>query len=118
MWWPAHPPWLGAFYLLACSLIGTDEAASTDLVSKRRYKYCNLAQKFYKVSMQILSTNLEKIEGIADADFVCKECQVKPAEIFQVNGEYCLECWQDITHTNPQPAKSRQTYSPAKKLGT
>jgi hypothetical protein len=51
--------------------------------------------------MQILSKSPEKIEGIADGDFLCKECQVKPAEIFQVNGEYCLECWQDITHTNP-----------------
>jgi hypothetical protein len=51
--------------------------------------------------MQILSKTVEKIKGIADADSVCVQCQVKPAEIFQVNGEYCLECWQDITHTNP-----------------
>jgi hypothetical protein len=51
--------------------------------------------------MQILSKSAEKIEGIADADFVCMKCQVKLAEIFQVNGEYCLECWQEITHTNP-----------------
>jgi hypothetical protein len=51
--------------------------------------------------MQVLNKTVEKIEGIADGDSACVECQVKPAEIFQINGEYCLECWQDITHTNP-----------------
>ena len=51
--------------------------------------------------MQILATMVEKKEGIAGTDpTVCVHCKAKPAEIFQVNGEYCLECWQTITHTN------------------
>lgn len=51
--------------------------------------------------MQILSKRTEKKEGIAEADaHVCDQCKSRPAEIFQVNGEYCLECWQTITHTN------------------
>ena len=49
--------------------------------------------------MQILTTETEKREEIA-GDEVCNYCKSKPAEIFQVNGEYCLECWQTITHTN------------------
>jgi hypothetical protein len=60
-----------------------------------------LAYKFYKVTMEILSKTVSNTKGIADADSICMECQAKPAEIFQVNGEFCLECWQDITHTNP-----------------
>lgn len=51
--------------------------------------------------MQILATETEKKEGIAGGDaIVCNQCKVRPAEIFQINGEYCLECWQTITHTN------------------
>jgi hypothetical protein len=52
--------------------------------------------------MQILNKAVKKIKGIADTEsYQCIECQVNPAEIFQINGEYCLECWQEITHTNP-----------------
>ncbi len=51
--------------------------------------------------MQILSDRTTKKEGIANVDtFVCDHCEVKAAEIFQINGEYCLDCWQAITHTN------------------
>lgn len=51
--------------------------------------------------MQILTAEVEKREGIAGGDAVmCVNCKVKQAEIFQVNGEYCLDCWQTITHTN------------------
>jgi hypothetical protein len=51
--------------------------------------------------MQVLATETEKKEEIADADAqVCDQCKSRPAEIFQVNGEFCLECWQAITHTN------------------
>lgn len=51
--------------------------------------------------MQILAIETEKKEGIADSDVqVCNHCKSRPAEIFQINGEYCLECWQTITHTN------------------
>lgn len=51
--------------------------------------------------MQILATEAEKKGGIAEADAqVCNQCKSRPAEIFQINGDYCLECWQTITHTN------------------
>jgi hypothetical protein len=50
--------------------------------------------------MQILTAEVEKKEEIAGAEIACVHCKVKPAEIFQVNGEYCLDCWQTITHTN------------------
>jgi hypothetical protein len=26
---------------------------------------------------------------------VCQSCKDKPAEIFQEDGDYCLECWQE-----------------------
>jgi hypothetical protein len=29
----------------------------------------------------------------------CDNCKSNAAEIFQVNGDYCLNCWQEITHT-------------------
>jgi hypothetical protein len=50
--------------------------------------------------MQILTSEVAKKEEIADASHACVHCKVKPAEIFQINGEYCLDCWQVITHTN------------------
>jgi hypothetical protein len=52
--------------------------------------------------MQILNKKLEKPKEITEGEsFRCVECLLRPAEIFQINGEYCLECWQEITHTNP-----------------
>ena len=30
----------------------------------------------------------------------CNNCKSKIAEIFQYNGDYCVECWQDYTHPN------------------
>jgi hypothetical protein len=57
--------------------------------------------KFLYVHMEILSRRKEKKEEIAEADAsVCIQCRSRPAEIFQVTGDYCLECWQTITHTN------------------
>jgi len=51
--------------------------------------------------MQFLAQQTENTEGISDSDArVCNHCKSRPAEIFQINGEYCLECWQNITHTN------------------
>ena len=50
--------------------------------------------------MQIFTIEREKKEGIADDVQLCIHCKSKPAEIFQVNGEFCLDCWQTITHTN------------------
>jgi len=51
--------------------------------------------------MQLLTRGTEKKEGIADAEVhLCNRCNSMAAEIFQVTGDYCLECWQTITHTN------------------
>ncbi len=30
----------------------------------------------------------------------CDSCDDKPAEIFQVEGDYCLDCWQERTYPN------------------
>jgi hypothetical protein len=49
--------------------------------------------------MQILDTNTTKKEEIA-GDIPCSQCNKRPAEIFQVTGDYCVECWQAVTHTN------------------
>jgi len=27
----------------------------------------------------------------------CNRCKDRLSEIFQVNGDYCLECWQELT---------------------
>ena len=52
--------------------------------------------------MHIFTKSVNNMKEISDAEScVCVECQLKPAEIFQINGEYCLDCWQEITHTNP-----------------
>ncbi len=48
-----------------------------------------------------MTAEKEKRVGIAEGDaLACDRCKLKPAEIFQINGEYCVECWQTITHTN------------------
>ena len=39
------------------------------------------------------------IEDISESQY-CNNCKHKIAEIFQFNGDYCLECWQDYTHPN------------------
>jgi hypothetical protein len=31
---------------------------------------------------------------------ICQSCKRDKAEIFQVDGDYCLICWQEKTHTN------------------
>lgn len=31
-------------------------------------------------------------------DDICINCNNNKAEIYQVNGDYCLECWQRLTH--------------------
>lgn len=30
---------------------------------------------------------------------MCCHCGRRPAEIFQVTGDYCVECWQEVTHS-------------------
>lgn len=31
---------------------------------------------------------------------ICDDCNDKSADIFQVEGEYCLDCWQKRTYPN------------------
>lgn len=50
--------------------------------------------------MQLLTKDAEKKEEITPGWVACVRCNVKLAEIFQINGEFCLDCWQTITHTN------------------
>lgn len=50
--------------------------------------------------MQILDAEAEKDGEIAGDEIACNQCGKRPAEIFQVTGDYCVECWQAITHTN------------------
>ena len=38
--------------------------------------------------------------GSGDADLIiCGHCGKQPAEIFQVTGDYCIGCWQEVTHS-------------------
>jgi hypothetical protein len=48
--------------------------------------------------MQIFESKEPKSGEIAD--ILCNQCRERPAEIFQVTGDYCIECWQALTHTN------------------
>ena len=41
--------------------------------------------------------NMQQDEGF---DPICNICNDKSADIFQVDGEYCLECWQKQTYPN------------------
>jgi hypothetical protein len=51
--------------------------------------------------MQILDKPPEKMEELSESEkLICSYCREKPAEIFQVTGDFCLECWQAVTHTN------------------
>ena len=31
---------------------------------------------------------------------ICVHCKTNLAEIFQDNGDYCIQCWQEITFPN------------------
>jgi hypothetical protein len=35
-------------------------------------------------------------DGIEDG--ICDKCLTEKAELFQATGEYCLKCWQIMTH--------------------
>jgi DNA-directed RNA polymerase subunit RPC12/RpoP len=51
------------------------------------------------MTAQFLATDSEKAKEITDEEIVCNQCGKKAAEIFQATGDYCIECWQIITHT-------------------
>jgi hypothetical protein len=37
---------------------------------------------------------------VIDSSNSCDNCHDKAADIFQVEGDYCLDCWQNLTHPN------------------
>jgi hypothetical protein len=44
------------------------------------------------------------IYNMADSNTnrLCNDCKYRVAEIFQVNGDYCLQCWQEKTYPDVQ----------------
>ena len=42
----------------------------------------------------------ENIQKDGAEDEICDKCLREAADIFQLTGEYCLMCWQDMTHSN------------------
>lgn len=47
-------------------------------------------------SDSIINNDRDENENIAS----CNTCDNKPADIFQVEGDYCLDCWQKRTYPN------------------
>lgn len=45
-------------------------------------------------SKQMISTTNEMLTAKK-----CCNCNDREAEIFQISGDYCLQCWQETTHT-------------------
>jgi hypothetical protein len=37
---------------------------------------------------------------------LCQKCRKQAAEIFQVTGDFCLQCWQMATHPDVAPGRS------------
>jgi hypothetical protein len=46
------------------------------------------------------SANSLKEQVLPELQFNCMSCKSRLAAIFQDEGEFCLECWQVITHPN------------------
>jgi hypothetical protein len=44
--------------------------------------------------------NQAKIQQVQMNEFYCSNCRSKLAAIFHVDGDFCIECWQIITHAN------------------
>ncbi|MDQ3836345.1 MAG: hypothetical protein M3270_05350 [Thermoproteota archaeon] len=55
----------------------------------------NVARLVHQVGRQEIN---QKQVGLEDQN--CEYCSQTKAEIFQVTGDYCLQCWQDETHPN------------------
>lgn len=43
-----------------------------------------------QINQQIIKDGVE--------DGLCDKCLSEMAELFQATGEYCLRCWQTMTH--------------------
>ncbi len=48
----------------------------------------------------MISINEQISDNTVDNDYSCNSCNEKAADIFQAEGNYCLECWQKLTHPN------------------
>ncbi len=51
----------------------------------------------------MISTNNCNTENDRDTNHnisLCDSCDHRPADIFQVEGDNCLDCWQKLTHPN------------------
>ena len=44
----------------------------------------------------IASSNEDNYDTVSS----CNICDDKPADIFQIEGDYCLDCWQNLTYPN------------------
>lgn len=44
------------------------------------------------------SFRLKKEGGEEANTIVCQVCKKQYAEIFQITGDYCLQCWMEATH--------------------
>lgn len=36
--------------------------------------------------------------AITQTHITCSKCKVSDAEIFSINGDYCVQCWQDLSY--------------------
>jgi hypothetical protein len=45
-----------------------------------------------------LVVKAKRIQLTKTFDDICINCDTKKAEVYEVNGDYCLECWQRLTH--------------------
>ena len=41
---------------------------------------------------------------------LCDKCEIRQAEIFQAEGNYCVDCWQSVT--SPSSVVEREQYLP------
>jgi len=48
----------------------------------------------------MISINEHISDNMVGNDYSCNGCNDKAADIFQVEGNYCLDCWQKLTHPN------------------
>jgi len=48
----------------------------------------------------MISTSEYITDNKDNITYSCSSCDVKHADIFQVEGDYCLDCWQKRTHPN------------------
>jgi len=46
----------------------------------------------------MISINEHISDNTVGNDYLCNSCNDKAADIFQVDGDYCLDCWQELTH--------------------